>query len=95
MLEYKITQKADYEIALALEYIKDELCNDDAAKKLYAKIIKKIDKICFSPTSYTVVSTSKHEYRRAMVGKHRLVYYVEDSVVKIARLYGPRQQIAE
>ena len=95
MLKYETTRTADSEIFSAIEYIKNELCNDAAARKLYINIFKKIDKICSSPKSYTVLSVLKHEYRRATVGRHKLVYYVEDDVVKIARLYGPRQQIKE
>lgn len=95
MLDYEITQKADEDIFSAVEYIVNELFNVDAAKKLYDDIFETIEDIRLFPRIYTVISHSKHEYRRAMVNNHKLIYYVENNQVVIARLYGPRQLVEE
>ena len=95
MLDYEITQKADEDIFSAVGYIVNELFNVDAAKKLYDAIFETIDDIRLFPRIYTVISRSKHEYRRAMVNNHKLIYYVENNKVVIARLYGPRQLVEE
>ena len=95
MLEYEITKKADEDIFSAIEYIKNELFNVDAAKKLYDEIFKTIENITIFPDAYTIISRSKHIYRRAMVFKYKLIYYVEGKTVVVARLYAPRQLVEE
>ena len=77
MLDYEITQKADEDIYSAIAYIKNELFNVDAAKNLYAKIFETIENLTIFPEAHTVISRSKHVYRRAMVNNYKLIYYVE------------------
>ena len=72
-------------------YIKNELFNVDAARNLYAEIFNTIEGL----DAHTVISRSKHVYRRAMVNNYKLIYYVEGSTVVIARLYAPRQLVEE
>ena len=95
MLNYEITQKADEDIFSAIAYIKNELFSVDAAKNLYAEIFKTIEDLTIFAEAHTVISRSKHVYRRAMVNNYKLIYYVEDNTVVIARLYAPRQLIEE
>jgi len=95
MLNYEITQKADEDIFSAIEYIKNELFNVDAARNLYVEIFKTIEDLTLFPELHTVISRSKHVYRRAMVKNYKLIYYVENDTVIIARLYAPRQLIEE
>jgi len=51
MLTYEITQKADNDIFSSLAYIKNELCNVDAARNLYAEIFKTIEDLTIFPRS--------------------------------------------
>ena len=95
MLNYEITQKADEDIFSAIEYIKNELFNVDAARNLYDEIFKTIENLTLFPELHTVISRSKHVYRRVMVKNYKLIYYVENGTVIIARLYAPRQLVQE
>jgi len=60
-----------------------------------ADIFETIEDLRIFPKAHTVISRSKHEYRRAVINNYKLVYYVEENKIIIARLYTPRQLIEE
>jgi len=62
---------------------------------LYAEIFKTIEDLTIFPEAHTIISRSKHVYRRAMVNNYKIIYYVEDNTVVIVRLYAPRQLVEE
>lgn len=47
------------------------------------------------PKGYTIISISNYEYRRAVVRKYKIIYFIRDGLVIIARIYAPGQLVAE
>ena len=97
---YLFTDKAIEDLDNTLAYIKDELCNPLAAKKLFDSIINTIDKICAFPKSYPIVDNeliNNKEIRKAIINNYLLYYlYQEDKhLVTILCLIRERRNISE
>ena len=93
MEKYKLSEQAERDLLGIITYIAFDLVNPDAADKLNDDIYDTIDDIVLFPDSRPVISTSKYEYRRAVVRKYKIVYYIDDKLVVIARIYTPGQLV--
>ena len=76
------------------QYIKDELCNEQAAKNTVAKILKKIKLLSDFPESGSSLSAIvgfDTDYRYLICDNYIAFYRIEDKNVLIVRvLYGRR-----
>jgi len=95
MYKYKLSEQADRDLLSIITYISFDLFNPDAADDLNDEIFKTINDITLFPKSHPVISTSKYEYRRAVVRKYKIVYYIDGKMIVIARLYAPKQLVNE
>jgi len=95
MYSYKLSEQADRDLLGIVTYISFDLVNPDAADELNDDIFDTIDDIVLFPKSHPVISTSKYEYRRAVVRKYKIVYYIDGMLVVIARIYTPGQLVSE
>ena len=93
MYKYKLSEQADRDLLSIITYISFDLFNPDAADKLNDETFKTIKNITLFPKSHPVVSTSKYEYRRALVRKYKIIYYIDGKMIVIARIYAPRQLV--
>jgi len=95
MDKFKLSEQADRDLLSIITYISFDLCNPDAANDLHDAIFDKINDIILFPKAHIVISKSKYEYRRALVRKYKIVYYIDGGMVIIARIYTPRQLVSE
>ena len=95
MYNFKLSEQADRDLLSIITYISFDLFNPDAADDLNDEIFKTINNLTLFPELHPVISTSRYEYRRAVVKKHKIVYYVEDRIIVIARIYTLGQLVNE
>ena|GEM_PF-2828999 len=95
MYSYKLSEQADRDLLGIITYIAFDLVNPDSADELNDDIFNTIDDIVLFPESHPVISTSKYEYRRAVVRKYKIVYYVDGKLIIVARIYTPGQLVSE
>lgn len=74
-----------------VKYISGELSNPDAAGRLADMLIEKIEAFREMPyinPAYTPIRPLKHEYRKAIVKKYLIFYWVdeEEHLITIARI---------
>ena len=95
MYNFKLSEQADRDLLSIVTYISFDLFNPDAAETLNDEIFETINDLTLFPESHPVISTSKYEYRRAVVKKYKIVYYIEGGMIVIARIYTPKQLVNE
>ena len=95
MYSFDLSEQAERDLFSIITYISFDLFNPDVADTLNDDIFKTIHDLTLFPESHPVIFKVKYEYRRAVVRKYKIIYYVEDEVVVVARIYAPKQLINE
>jgi len=95
MYNFKLSEQADRDLLSIITYISFDLFNPDAADELNDEIFKTINNLTLFPESHPIISTSKYKYRRAVVRKYKVVYYTDNELIVIARIYTPGQLVDE
>lgn len=93
MKEYSIKSAADFwnDLDSALNYIAYEKVNPSAARKLYDKVIAKIETLKFAPR----INLIKDDLYSTKVGHYKIIYQVIDSgsIVKLLHFWYARRDI--
>lgn len=83
----------DEELATAVRYISQELCNPDAANALINRVEQAITERLYAPESYEPIPSSKdreHPYYRIVVGNYIVLYCVIGKTMEVRRfVYAP------
>lgn len=88
-LEYLPAARKD--ILDIVKYISQKLANPDAAERLATAFIEKSESLKQMPyinPVYTPIRPLRHEYRRAIVGNYRILYWIDEQkqLITVARI---------
>lgn len=90
----EITDEARADLRQIREYISVDLCNESAASKTIANIIKSIQRLKDLPEIGAPLSSrisEKSDYRYLVCGSYNVFYHIESRTVKIVRVLNARR----
>ena len=89
----------DEELASAVRYIAQKLCNPDAANALIDNVEHAITERLFAPESFEPIPSAKdreHPYYRIAVGNYLVLYCVIGKVMEVRRfVYAPSDWLSD
>lgn len=94
--EIRFTEIFLEDLSEILKYIKYDLVNNEAANRLYEKIMKEIIERAENPLSYekyNSVLNKKHKFYRIYVNNYVIFYIVYDNIMEVRRILNNRRNI--
>lgn len=101
LYDYKLTEIAKNDIDQSIKYIKEDLNNHSAAKKLYSKLLHIIENIKSNPRMYSDCSNYYIDnvfIRKAIIDNYVLIYEIDEKrcCINVLRfLYSHRNIVEE
>lgn len=79
--KYIFTEKAELELDKIIDYLKNNLCNEEAAKKFFLELSEKLELICDFPKTSPVIKNRFIDFleiRKFAIKRYLVNYYIDE-----------------